>query len=473
MDILFKDDPPTLDWFRKPDPFSANDLEIIKDLIQTWTPLGKEYTVDDINNLRSQARTGYLRTYESFYDEMERFGISTQVQKIKEAARGANIKFGTMPAEAALDRSGDPEMEIARVARDYVESQLEEVLPDTLADSMNLFLRGYEGIAPHFEARGARVGSKALGYTYADGLSSLEEIPHRRFRLNPVSQRMEVYPNIYTGETFDVRDLGRYGLILYDEIDTSRPLDQRGLLWQCINPWTAFTIIFRLMAKYVATYGMPLFSATYDPKSKGAKDEAIRIVNTLAASMRVAVPNNLELKFDGGARSGAASHGTIYSEALEFCIRLFDQILLGHSHSSGTQVGTGSKTSSDKAAQDFMRIMHSRVGRVGRFMRRQLAHQMVARAFGPEVAALHTPTIEISIVQDLDYKSQSEMYLNMFDAGIEFDHAEARSKLGCSEPDPAVLAQQPQPVTAPPPDQARAARAATRAAISAAMREAA
>jgi Protein of unknown function (DUF935) len=432
---------PDVSWFMRqyPDPRKENDLRLIPDLNVVWQPIGTEYTNDTIADLRYQARIGFLRQQEAFRDEMERFGISTAVEKIRSTARGSEIQFGTWPPEAEKDKTGNPDHTQAKLARDYVVSQLEDIAPDLLADTMNLFFRGYETLAPHYNVRGASINGLDV-----NGLDSVQEVPHRYHRVNPITKRMEAYANLMGGEPYDLGELQSRGVVMHDEIDTSHPYDQRGLHWLATNPWTAFQQIFRMMIRYVAVYGFPIFDVAYDEKTPGAQAEAIKIVNKLGSAAKVARPQYLNITYQ---QSSAVGQGhTVFMEALEFCLRLFDQIYCGHSQSSGQQVGAGGKNPAAKADADFVRLMNARLGRACRFIRKQLIRKMVADALGPDVAANHCPTMTASVDQEPDYKTASETLLNAVNAGFPPGRHEGYESMGFEVPDPAEM-------PAPPPQQ--------------------
>jgi hypothetical protein len=151
-----------------------------------------------------------------------------------------------------------------------------------------------------------------------------------------------------------------------------------------------------------------------DPASKATADQ---LADILASGTRASYPLDgfkAELLTGG---SGSSRGGDMYDNAIEWCSRTYDQIILGHSQVSGVQVGAGSRSSSGDAIALFKDVTNSRAKELDNDLYRECWHPYVVREFGQQWADENCPVTESSILERDDPVELSTVALNLMNAG--------------------------------------------------------
>lgn len=377
--------------------------------LQNLLAIGAEFAPDDIISLRKRARYGDARWLYSLYDEMMRLGPAPQVMKAREAIKGTRSVWNATPEEADEDEnSNDPKNKAARLIRDVTEEAWDKWLPDIKTHLSTKFFYGIAALQVMWkpqaiEGRWSRV-------------TDIRPIPARRFRLDPQTLRFKFLANPFSYEGPFVDDLQKTGKLIFVEVGAdTEPLDQRGLLFQCLIPWAIEQFTVRWRAKRLQNFGMPPVWVKYpkgDPNNKAVADQ---LADLLANGTRASIPEGLEPGLLAAPGSGSRG-GDPYEANIEWCARQYDQIILGHSQVSGVQVGAGSKSSSKDAIGLFKDVTNSRVKEVDNDCEQQAYRPYVAREFGQEWADSHTPTTTSAVVERDDPTELSIVALNFFNA---------------------------------------------------------
>lgn len=379
--------------------------------LQQLLAIGAEFAPDDIIGLRKRARFGDPRWLYSLYDEMMRMGPAPQVLKAREAIKGTQTVWNATPEEADEDEnSTDPEDKAARLIRDVTEEAWAKWLPDIKTHLSTKFFYGLAAIQVMWRP-------KAIENKWSR-IVDIRPIPARRFRLDPQTMRFRFLSNPFSWEGPYVDDLQKTGKLIFVEVGADvEPLDQRGLLFQCLIPWAFQQYAVRWRGKKLQTFGMPPVMVTYpsaDPANKAVADQ---LANLLASGTRASIPEGMKAELLAAASSGSRG-GDMYENAVEWCARQYDQTILGHSQVSGVQVGAGSRSSSKDAIGLFKDVTNSRAKELDNDMGQQCYGPYVAREFGQDWAENHTPTTTSTVVERDDPTELSAVLLALSQAGL-------------------------------------------------------
>jgi len=397
------------------------ETEIVRQIIA----LGREPQPKDIVGMRTQARAGLPEQLYSLYDEMPRFGLGPQVTKAREAVKGSRIDVRAYPEEY---QDTDDKSREATFAREVADACRREFAPFTgaIIDGLfDKFLYGIGALEVVVAPGAARNGCEAV--------TSVVKIPPRRFRMDPYTQRWDLMPLANSYETVSVAQLMESGsLIFVEEGGGTLPIDQRGLYWQCLIPWTLMQFGIRWWGKFIELFGIPPRSITYPASDPTAKKEAEAIGRASGAQGFSAIPDTMKMDFQNAA-FGTRGNSTYHESLIEFCRRWFDAVICGHSQSSGVQPGAGSIQSAEKADEDFIRITNARSASIATDIRAQLYVPYVRRNFGAEAVAF-APTISMTMAREVDIEKFSRMVLNLYlaNAGESISVAEVLRRVGLS-----------------------------------------
>src|ERR1017187_7848948 len=188
------DSPALLD----PDAPTAPDIDDIlngykEDLTrQNLITLGRDFSPDEIKNMRHRARYGDPRFMYAFFDEMLRLGPGTQKQISIEAMKAAMPQFVTSPEDWDDDSNvpldADPvDVANARAARDYLQDTLTPHLADLIQIHGNVH---FYGIADSKIVLNPRGNSGQW-----DAIADISEVPARRHRLDVVTHEWMLMPS--------------------------------------------------------------------------------------------------------------------------------------------------------------------------------------------------------------------------------------------------------------------------------------
>ena len=408
----FKPTSPLKDLGRSQDVMStgaATDYRL--DLaLQNLLAIGAEFAPDDIISLRKRARYGDPRWLYSLYDEMMRLGPAPQVLKAREAIKATNTVWHATPDEADEDENADdPENKTARLIRDVTEEAWDKWLPDLKTHLSTKYFYGIAAVQVMWKP-------KAIEGRWSR-VTDIRPIPARRFRLDPQTLRFKFLANPFSWEGPFVDDLQKTGKLIFVEVGADvEPLDQRGLLFQCLIPWAIEQFTVRWRAKRLQNFGMPPVMVKYpkgDPANKAVAD---LLADMLANGTRASLPSDMSAELLSAPGSGSRG-GDPYESAIEWCARQYDQTILGHSQVSGVQVGAGSKSSGKDAIGLFKDVTNSRAKETDYDLEQQAWNPYVVREFGQEWADNHTPQTTSAVVERDDPAELSAVALNLFSAG--------------------------------------------------------
>ena len=361
--------------------------------LQNLLSIGSEFSPDDIILLRKRARYGDPRWLYSLYDEMMRLGPAPQVLKAREAIKATDTEWRATPEEADEDEnSNDPKDKAARLIRDVTEEAWGRWLPDLKTHLSTKYFYGIAGCQVMWEPN-------AIEGKWSR-ITDIRPIPARRFRLDPQTMRFKFLSNPYSWEGPFVDDLQKTGKMLFVEVGAdTEPLDQRGLLFQCLIPWAIEQFTVRWRAKRLQNFGMPPVMVHYPKGDPSAKAIADQLAELLASGTRASLPSDMHA--DLLAAPSGGKNGDPYEANIEWCERAYDKTILGHSQVSGVQVGAGSRSSSADAIGLFKDVTNSRAKELDVDFEQQCYRPYVAREFGAEWAAEHTPKT-VSAVTERD-----------------------------------------------------------------------
>jgi phage gp29-like protein len=379
--------------------------------LQNLLALGAEFAPDDIIGLRKRARYGDARWLYALYDEMMRLGPASQVLKAREAIKSTQTIWNATPEEADEDEnSEDPENKAARLIRDVTEEAWGKWMPDL---KNHLSTKFFYGIA----AMQVMWRPKAIENKWSRVID-IRPIPARRFRLDPLTMRFKFLANPYSWEGPFVDDLQAAGKLIFVEVGAdTEPLDQRGLLFQCLIPWAFMQYAVRWRGKKLQNFGMPPVMVKYpkgDPQNKAVADA---LADMLANGTRASLPDSMSAELLAAASSGSA-RGDVYEGAIEWVTRTFDQIILGHGQVSGVQVGAGSRSSTKDAIGLFKDVTNSRAQEIDVDLGQQCWGPYVDREFGSEWAENHAPTTTSRCLERDDPTELSIVLMNSTTAGL-------------------------------------------------------
>jgi phage gp29-like protein len=401
--------------------------------LQNLLAIGAEFAPDDITGLRRRARYGDARWLYSLYDEMMRLGPASQVLKAREAIKCTQSVWNATPEAADEDEnSDDPENKAARLIRDVTEEAWGKWLPDL---KNHLSTKFFYGIA----AMQVMWRPKAIENKWSRVID-IRPIPARRFRLDPLTMRFKFMSNPYSWEGPFVDDLQKTGKLIFVEVGAdTEPLDQRGLLFQCLIPWAFMQYAVRWRGKKLQNFGMPPVMVKYpkgDPQNKATADA---LAEMLANGTRASLPDSMSAELLAAGSTGGRAD--LYESAIEWCGREYDKIILGHGQVSGVQVGAGSKSSGKDAIGLFKDVTNSRAQEIDNDLGQQCWGPYTDREFGTEWSENHTPTTTSRVVERDDPVELSTVLMNSTTAGLAgaIDAEDSVERMGLKVAEDGVL----------------------------------
>ena len=386
--------------------------------LQYLTTIGADFTPSDIRNLLIRARWGDPRWLYSIYDMMPRLGPGPQMRKMIEAIRDTEDQYLTTPEDADPDASEEDEqytpqqLALAVESRDYIEAVLTPWASDIKAHMARAELYGIAAGEIVTDPRGLKWRG-----SWKERIVDFRPIAERRFRVDPGSHEWLLLLQPLSMEGVPVVPLIQRGKLLWYEIDAGlTQLDQRGLCFQLLTPWTIQNYCTRWRAKRVEKYGVPPAIGKVpleDAKQKMAMQKALA---DFAATMFMVVGKESEVEF-----ANALAQGRIDPQAalIDWCSQMFDMILLGDTQASQVMVGAGSKQSKDQAIGGFHDLTNSRATRLNAAVfNRQLIPGLVFRNFGADVAAMTCPVFQSTVSESDDAKDLAQAALWISQAGF-------------------------------------------------------
>jgi hypothetical protein len=411
---------------------------------QNLVTLGRDFTPDDIKSMRHRARYGDPRFLYAMYDEMVRLGPGGQMTVAVEAMKSSRPQFLTTP-EDWNDDSNTPadanpvDVANARAARDFLEDTLHPHLTDLIEIHADAH---FYGIAD------SKIVLKPRGNAGRwDSIESVTGIPARRHRLGNISQwgsmqaaqvrtmapilggaqrpdafasewMLMLSPDSWEGvpvsELLLKADQGNEGLFFTEIGAGSQHLDQRGLLFQCLVPWNLQQYTVRWRAKFIELFGNPMRYALVDFAHPKRVTEAYKALKSMGSTSFGVFQTGTELKF-AEAHSGGVNDP--FETQIEWCVRQYDQLILGHSQMTGVQKGVGGKMQGAQATQQFEDITNSRLRTLSVPLSRTLGKTLVERNFGKKIAEEHAPLVKLRFVDRDDPEILSRVALVLKQAG--------------------------------------------------------
>ena len=413
------DSPALLD----PDAPTAPDIDDIlngykEDLTrQNLITLGRDFSPDEIKNMRHRARYGDPRFMYAFFDEMLRLGPGTQKQISIEAMKAAMPQFVTSPEDWDDDSNvpldADPvDVANARAARDYLQDTLTPHLADLIQIHGNVH---FYGIADSKIVLNPRGNSGQW-----DAIADISEVPARRHRLDVVTHEWMLMPSPDSWEGVPISQLllqpdqGTEGLFFTEIGAGSEHLDQRGLMFRCIVPWGIEQYTVRWRAKYIELFGIPPRYALVDFAHPNRVAEATKGLKRMGANSYGVFQLGTEVKL---LEAHTAGNNDPFEAQLDWCQRQYDSAILGHSQMTGVQKGVGGKMQGSQATQQFEDVTNSRLRTLSAAMSNTLGKTLVARNFSPKIADLHAPSIKLRFADRDDPEILSKVALTLFQAG--------------------------------------------------------
>jgi phage gp29-like protein len=380
------------------------------DLIGSSVTLGREVTPDEIVAARREARAGRPQRLFEIFQEMSRFGPGPQLSKARLAVTSARISF-LPPEEFRGDAEKTPDGRLALEIAQAVEAQFRPHMIDALDAAFEKFPYGLVGLHVVTEARAAEKGREKV--------VRIEEIPGRRFELDPVSQAWRYRPYANRIDSVPVQPFLESGnIVLLESGKGSVPLDQRGLLFQCLIVWGLATYGLRWLARLAELCGIPFRFANYDPAKKGQKEIVKDALRRMGAAGWAALPAGVKVELIN-ALTNSAGAGEIHERLIRIGAQTYDQVFHGHSQASNVEVGAGSRTSTEEASAQSRELHASRCVELASDFRAGLIEPYVRRNWGKEAAARFTPVLSIEPLERKDPEKVSKVALNLSNAGVD------------------------------------------------------
>jgi hypothetical protein len=383
---------------------------------QNLVTLGRDFTPEDVRNYRHRARFNDPRYLYGMYDELMRLGPAPQLSVSTEAMKSANAQFITYPEDynedASLHDEADPkDVADARAARDFLEDTLSPYLTEIIEIHANEFYYGIADSKITLEPRG-NAGK-------FDSIEHVEELPARRHRLNPLdrSWQLMLSPDSYEGvpvADLGLRDDGGTEGVFFTEIDPQAPLDQRGVLWQCLVPWGIQQYGMRWYAKYVELFGIPPRMAFVDFAHPNRVKEAQAGLKGMGSTSYGVFQTGTDVRLLEAHNGGAMNP---FETILELCTRMYDATILGHQQAMGVQKGVGGKLASGVAAEAFRELTNSRLRTLSSQLTRGLGRTLISRNLGKKIAQFHPAIVRLAYVERDDPTQLATTALTLKNAG--------------------------------------------------------
>jgi hypothetical protein len=394
---------------RKETASDLGDVPYEPDLVGSSLTLGRDVSPDEIVMARREARAGRPQRLFEIFQEMLRFGPGPQISKAQLAVTSARVTFHP-PEEFRGDAEKTPEGKLALEIVQEVEAQFRPHLVGALAAAFEKFPYGLIGLHIVTKARGAK-GDR-------EQVLRIEQIPARRFELDPVTQEWRYRPFANRLDSVPLAPFLESGNIVL--LETGKgvvPLDQRGLFFQCLIVWGLATYGLRWLARLAELCGIPFRFLNYDSSKKGQKELAARVLKRMGTSGWAALPLGMVPQLIN-ALSTSAGAGEIHERLLRIANQTYDQVFHGHSQASNVEVGAGSRTSTEEAGAQSRELYASRCAELASDLRTGFFEPYVRRNRGEEVAARFTPVVVIEPVERKDPEKLSKVVLNLSNAGV-------------------------------------------------------
>jgi hypothetical protein len=390
--------------------------------LQNLLVLGSDFKPDDIIDLRRRARYGDPRWLYSLYDEMNRLGPAPQISKMRMALKNTDSIWKATPEDYDDDEEQATEAKASRLIRDVCEEAWGKWLPTLKSHHSTKHLYGIQAMQIIVEPRGVA--------DRWERVIDVRPIPARRFRLDPMTRKFLFLPQPTSWTGVPVEDLIEKGQMFWAEVGKDvEPLDQRGLLFQCLIPWAIHQYIVRWRAKRMELYGIPPRLVTYKPGSPEGKKVAEEVAQMLGAVSWAAIPDTMKAEL---LQIPTGRGIDPYEAAIEWAVRTYDQLILGHSQASGVQVGAGSRTSTETASEMAKDLINARAAEFDDDFSTGPLALYVKRNFGDEWAKSSTPTITSRMIERDDATMLSAVAVNLQKAGIagEIDGLDVITRCG-------------------------------------------
>lgn len=347
---------------------------------------GDEYSPEDIQKIRQRARAGDGRKRAALGDEIERFAVCVQIDKMRQQLQSCDTLWE--PTPTAEDTLGK---EIAEYA--------EEQWGPWMADLFGIWQRvQYHGWGSARIITEARAGGKSSRGVVRDRIVDLYEYPARRFRLDyghPDYPRWLLTLDPRGNSTLYVDELVARGELLFFETDRERPLDQRGLLFKILIPWAIAQFVMRWYAKKVEIHAIPpLIGRAQGPKDKARMKAALKQAR---AGLSIVIEGEKGKSDVEALMQIPSGSRDVHQELLELCLRMIDQVFWGHDQASGTRVGTGSQKANEVALEGVRDKTNAWARDFQRPFREQGLRPQVRRNYGQIIAGDYTPKVSMRL----------------------------------------------------------------------------
>ena len=375
--------------------------------LQNLLVLGAEFKPDDILDLRRRARYGDPRWLYALYDEMNRLGPAPQISKMRMALKNTDSIWKATPDDYDDDEATEPEAKAARLIRDVCEEAWGKWLPAIKSHHSTKHLYGIQAMQIVVEPRGVA--------DRWERVVDVRPLPARRFRLDPMTRKFLFLPQPTSWNGYPIEDLIQKGQMFWAEVGKDvEPLDQRGLLFQCLIPWAIHQYIVRWRAKRMEIYGLPPRIVSYKSGSPDGKRIAEEVAQMLGTASWAAVPDGMKAEL---LQIPTGRGIDPYESAIEWAVRTYDQLILGHSQASGVQVGAGSRTSTEAASEMAKDLINARSSEFDDDFSTGPLFLYVKRNFGEQWAQTSTPMLTSRMVERDDATMLSTVAMNLQKAG--------------------------------------------------------
>ena len=405
--------------------YATGDLVIDREQWRKWLELGHNYPPEDVVYRREQARNGRFVEWFAYGDELQRGAFVTEMLTLREDVEGADYRF-LLPRgadEDGINQLSPADIELAKRMVDYCEDVFLEELPGYFSSAVvDSEYMGIGGAAPHWIPRGYQNKWKSL--------EEIEQVPSRHFEFYRPSDCYRVWSSWTENKVYRVDDLVKRGSLVFLEVDKARPVDQRGMLWALAPLACISSFMLQYWAETCQDEGKAVFAISFPQGNKSAEAQARATLEKLAHDLRVAHPDSLVLQFLQTKTEGRGKEGGLHQQLLTYLKRDFGSIILGHSHATSEQVGTGSRTGSEKADKNTIQRENGILRRGARNTRKQLIFPAVVDAVGLEKARLVCPRVQIQVRQTPDYESESRIVLNLSQAGLRVNQMAQAERVG-------------------------------------------